>query len=279
MADMGEHWDHLADKAYKSGCLETPRQHCLRAAAYFHYAQLRLHDSLMKEGLRRACRRAYEKYATLADPPIVRCEIPFQSMVLPGYLRVRKPGPCVILIGGLDSAKEVELHHFAEVFFNRCCSVFYFDGPGQGELYGRSSMASGFENAVSSVIKFLSSDPRAQAGRIGCFGVSFGGYLACLSSAANPRVSACISIGGFFDHRILPKLPPVAAGTVRERQVGERYGVWGYPETFIIDRNGYVVERVIGPRDWATPAQLAALEALIAADGDGANASAPRGPS
>ncbi|TMA53585.1 MAG: TlpA family protein disulfide reductase [Deltaproteobacteria bacterium] len=64
-----------------------------------------------------------------------------------------------------------------------------------------------------------------------------------------------------------------------ERQVGERYGVWGYPETFIIDRNGYVVERVIGPRDWATPAQLAALEALIAADGDGANASAPRGPS
>ena len=64
-----------------------------------------------------------------------------------------------------------------------------------------------------------------------------------------------------------------------ERQVGERYGVWGYPETFIIDHNGYVVERVIGPRDWATPAQRAALEALIAADGDGANASAPRGPS
>ncbi|HZI56588.1 MAG TPA: alpha/beta hydrolase [Verrucomicrobiae bacterium] len=215
MADMGEHWDHMADKAYKSGCLETPRQHCLRAAAYFHYAQLRLHDSLMKEGLRRASRRAYEKYATLADPPIIRCEIPFQSMTLPGYLRVRKPGPCVILIGGLDSAKEVELHHFAEVFFNRCCSVFYFDGPGQGELYGRSSMAIGFENAVSSVIKFLSSDPRAQAGTVGCFGVSFGGYLACLSSAANPRVSACISIGGFFDHRILPNLPPVAAGTVR----------------------------------------------------------------
>jgi len=68
-----------------------------------------------------------------------------------------------------------------------------------------------------------------------------------------------------------------------ERQVGERYGVWGYPETFIIDRNGYVVERVIGPRDWATPTQIAMLEALIAADGDGANDGAsvagPRGPS
>lgn len=53
-----------------------------------------------------------------------------------------------------------------------------------------------------------------------------------------------------------------------EHQVGDRYGVWGYPETFVIDRNGYVVERVIGPRDWGSAASVAALEALIAA-GDG----------
>lgn len=64
-----------------------------------------------------------------------------------------------------------------------------------------------------------------------------------------------------------------------ERQVGERYGVWGYPETFVIDRNGLVVERVIGPRDWSAPGQVAALEALIAAgDGPAADA-APRAPS
>lgn len=63
-----------------------------------------------------------------------------------------------------------------------------------------------------------------------------------------------------------------------ERQVGERYGVWGYPETFVIDRNGYVVERVIGPRDWASPAQVAALEALIAADAEPDAASAARAP-
>jgi hypothetical protein len=44
-----------------------------------------------------------------------------------------------------------------------------------------------------------------------------------------------------------------------------------------------VVERVIGPRDWASPTQIATLEALIAADGDGtgdgASAAGPRGPS
>jgi len=51
-----------------------------------------------------------------------------------------------------------------------------------------------------------------------------------------------------------------------QHQVGERYGVWGYPETFVIDRAGRIAERVIGPRDWASPEQVAALRALIAAD-------------
>lgn len=50
-----------------------------------------------------------------------------------------------------------------------------------------------------------------------------------------------------------------------ERQVGERYGVWGYPETFLIDRTGRIVERVIGPRDWMAPESIAAIERLLAA--------------
>ena len=64
-----------------------------------------------------------------------------------------------------------------------------------------------------------------------------------------------------------------------EHEVGDRYGVWGYPETFVIDRNGYVAERVIGPRDWASPESLAALRALIAAGDGGASSRAPRAPS
>jgi peroxiredoxin len=50
-----------------------------------------------------------------------------------------------------------------------------------------------------------------------------------------------------------------------EREVGSRYGVWGYPETFVLDREGRVVERVIGPRAWDSPEQIAAIEALLAA--------------
>jgi peroxiredoxin len=65
-----------------------------------------------------------------------------------------------------------------------------------------------------------------------------------------------------------------------EHQVGDRYAVTGYPETFVIDRNGKVVEHVIGPRDWMAPEWLSKLEALIAAsDVDASQASTPPGPS
>jgi peroxiredoxin len=58
-----------------------------------------------------------------------------------------------------------------------------------------------------------------------------------------------------------------------DHQVGDRYGVWGYPETFVLDRSGRIVERVIGPRDWASPESVAALEGLLGAGAP------PRGPS
>jgi len=52
-----------------------------------------------------------------------------------------------------------------------------------------------------------------------------------------------------------------------EGQVGRSYGVWGYPESFLIDREGRVVERVIGPRDWTAPEHVRSLERLLAAGG------------
>jgi peroxiredoxin len=36
--------------------------------------------------------------------------------------------------------------------------------------------------------------------------------------------------------------------------VPPRYGVTGYPETFIIDRSGQVINRFIGPADWDSAA-------------------------
>lgn len=42
-----------------------------------------------------------------------------------------------------------------------------------------------------------------------------------------------------------------------------KYRTTGVPETFIIDRNGIIVEKVIGPRDWAAPDAIGFFQNLI----------------
>ena len=46
-------------------------------------------------------------------------------------------------------------------------------------------------------------------------------------------------------------------------QVADRYRVTGYPEKFVIDRNGTVVAHEIGPRHWDAPDSVAAFRKLI----------------
>jgi hypothetical protein len=48
-----------------------------------------------------------------------------------------------------------------------------------------------------------------------------------------------------------------------EGRLSPRYGVTGYPETFILDRNGMVVNHIIGPAEWNSPEMLAYFEQLL----------------
>lgn len=50
-----------------------------------------------------------------------------------------------------------------------------------------------------------------------------------------------------------------------ENLLPPRYGVTGYPETFIIDREGRVVKHVIGPENWARPEMIAYVDGLLQA--------------
>ncbi len=42
-----------------------------------------------------------------------------------------------------------------------------------------------------------------------------------------------------------------------------RYGVTGYPETFVIGRDGRVIEHFVGPTDWVTPARINYFQTLL----------------
>ena len=44
---------------------------------------------------------------------------------------------------------------------------------------------------------------------------------------------------------------------------GKRYGVWGPPTAFFVDRKGQLLGRAVGPRGWDGPAAKAFLRALL----------------
>ncbi|HEY4715723.1 MAG TPA: TlpA disulfide reductase family protein [bacterium] len=43
----------------------------------------------------------------------------------------------------------------------------------------------------------------------------------------------------------------------------DKYGITGVPETFLIDKNGKIIDRFIGPRDWTTDAFIEIFKKII----------------
>lgn len=47
------------------------------------------------------------------------------------------------------------------------------------------------------------------------------------------------------------------------RDSGSAYGITGVPETFIIDKNGVISEKIIGPLDWISPDVVKVIQDLM----------------
>jgi len=48
-----------------------------------------------------------------------------------------------------------------------------------------------------------------------------------------------------------------------DRSTAARYGTFKFPETYIVDREGIVRYKVIGPRDWSNPAELHMIQNIL----------------
>ena len=44
---------------------------------------------------------------------------------------------------------------------------------------------------------------------------------------------------------------------------GKLYGVWGPPTAYFIDRQGQLIGRVVGARDWSSPAARELVKSLV----------------
>jgi peroxiredoxin len=57
----------------------------------------------------------------------------------------------------------------------------------------------------------------------------------------------------------------VSFQTVRDpaANVSADYGTFKYPETYVIDRGGKVVQKIIGPTDWTDPKMISYIRSLL----------------
>jgi dipeptidyl aminopeptidase/acylaminoacyl peptidase len=191
--------EELGRDAQATGRTISAGQHLAQAAVYFHFAKFLFVNDLdqMRAAHERAV-RCLDDALPYLDPPGRRIEIPFDGSRMVGILRLPAgsgPHPVMIMIPGLDSAKE-ELRSTEELFLERGIATFSVDGPGQGEAEYDLAIRGDWEVPGAAIIDRLSTEDGLDADRIGVWGVSLGGYYAPRVASGDKRVKACIALAG-----------------------------------------------------------------------------------
>jgi dipeptidyl aminopeptidase/acylaminoacyl peptidase len=197
-AVAAEH-ERLGRDALAAGRTISAGEHLSQAAVYFHFAKFLFVSDLdqMRAAHEQAVRCLTDALPFL-DPPGRRVEIPFDGSRLVGVLRLPAgpgPHPAMIMIPGLDSAKE-ELRSTEELFLERGIATFSVDGPGQGEAEYDLAIRGDWEVPGAAIIDSLSAEEAIDSGRIGVWGVSLGGYYAPRVASGDERVRACVALAG-----------------------------------------------------------------------------------
>jgi dipeptidyl aminopeptidase/acylaminoacyl peptidase len=218
---MGATHEALGRDALADGRTRSAGAHLARAAVYFHFAKfVFVHDlSQMGAAHLRAVTCLTDALPHL-DPPGERHEIAFEGTALVGVLRrPRAGGPCpaVILIPGLDSAKE-EFRATEALFLERGLATFSVDGPGQGEAEYALPIRSDWEVPAAAILDHLEAQAGIDRARIGVWGVSLGGYYAPRAASGVDRIKACVALAGPYNFgAVWDQLPELTRDTYRVR--------------------------------------------------------------
>lgn len=169
----------------------------LAASAAYNFAQYVIFlDIQRKKLLHQACTRAYGLAAPMMDPPARPFEVLFRRQLMRGYVRLprgRRPAPVAVLFNGTNAVKE-ELHWWGEALLDRGIAVITFDGPGLGRTWHRLSMVAEPRPVGVAILNHIETWPELDAGAVGFFGMSLGGYLSIRMASHDRRVKAVAAI-------------------------------------------------------------------------------------
>ena len=211
----------LGGEALAAGCRLSAGEHLTRAGVCYHFAKFLFVNDC--EAMRAAHMKAVAcrtRALPLIEPPGERIEIPYAGARLAGILRKPRGAsrpPVLVMCMGLDSAKE-EMEAYEAPFLARGMATLAFDGPGQGEAEYELPIRGDYEVPVKAVVDWIESRQDLDAGRIGLWGVSLGGYYAPRAAAFEKRIKACISLSGPYDwQRVWDALPGLTREAFRVR--------------------------------------------------------------
>jgi len=216
----GRRYEALASRAAAEGREITAGEAWRRAALCWHWGKFVFaeHPDQQREAHEHTI-ADYRRGAATLTPPAELVAVPYGDATLAAYLRAPAGRrPVVIMIPGLDSVKE-ELQATAEYLLQRGLAVIAVDGPGQGEAeYAGLRIEPAYEQVTDAVVEYLRGREDVDAGRIGVFGVSLGGYYAARSAAFTQGLQAVVALAGPYRFDLdWDDLPPQTRATFRQR--------------------------------------------------------------
>jgi len=191
-----------AEEALARGRRMTAGELLVRAGLLCHFGALPVRDDPAQKAAGMARKVAlFTRALPLLDPPGERVAFSWRGYGFPGNLRIptdiARP-PVVIIVPGTGSTKE-EFFLLEAEFLRRGVATLSLDGPGQGEGARDGPVVAEFEGPVGAVIDALEARGDVDAGRVGLFGRSMGGYFSGRAAAFEPRVKSVCTSGGVFD--------------------------------------------------------------------------------
>lgn len=156
----------------------------------------------------------FQKGLRLLGDPVRRVEIPYEGKQLSALYRPAdglKPGkraPLLVQLNGLDSTKEMKyLVGLPAWLAQRGVSSLVVDQPGTGEALRLHGLTARYdaEHWASRVVDWLETRKDVDAKRIGCEGVSLGGYYCPRAVAMEPRFACGVAWGANHDWRDVQK--------------------------------------------------------------------------
>jgi esterase FrsA len=160
-------------------------------------------------------RAAYRRAAAHFRDAVEEVRIPFAAGAIPALLRLPRgaagPVPLVLLAGGTDVWKtDLEVHSMAQACLRHGMATLALDVPGTGECPVALSPAG--IDVFLAALRHARADARIDAGRIGAYAISFGGYYAMQLAVREPSLAGIVQVGAPVHHAFQPEnvaiLPP-----------------------------------------------------------------------